>query len=1060
MHVKLPSRSLSLRPVYLPGGAGAGVRPAHSPRVPLGVLSLTLPAFFLRLWGIDWENLWWDEALSVYRAGSTWPELLTNTIRIQGTATKDLHPPLYFVLLRLWMLGVGQSEFAVRALSSIAGVLLVPLAAVLAARLIGRQAALPAAALAAFSPFAVWYGQEARMYTLVPLFSALSVYLLLRALEERRLRYYVAYLAATAALLYTHYFGLFLLGVHAGCVLLAAWQQARRGLRRSLHTLQAPDRAVPLLVVLVGAPLTPYILWRLTAGHEWGRRLISLPQIIWDTWRVHLAGLAAGWHAEALSAAVAGACVVMMAVLLSMPRRATISLPVLPSSSRANGRVCDASPAGPDGAARWDAGPRWDVMAIYLLVPVIAIFLLSLIKPLFGHVRYMSIVSPALYSALGGALATSRRGGVLLAGLAGLVMLYGNAAQRLDPSLRREAYAAAVQFVERHSQPGDAVVFYANGSEPAFLYYYNKCRRGLLWYSLPRPEHDRTDPRLIGEELAPIAQAHPRIWLVALGPEMADPRGLIVEWLETYAVRSLSAAFWGGGFGRALQVARYETRPVYGTALAGITEPGGASARTWPGAQLVQAAGLNVNLGNVLRLHQAILIVDTSAGSATATYYWEVLRPTANELVVSTRIVDSEGHMWAQRDSPPLNGNALASQWKAGTFVRDVHDLTLEDGMPPGRYHLVLEVYALPAQRGLEIINEQGVGSGTLVRLGEFTTTVPVPAALPRLLPVRMGEVDLLEAGLGTGSARPGERLRVQGLVLFTGPGTAGGTGRTEAPPSALRARLVDAQGHPVRETTLPLALPVRERTSGDFGRDVVLGWKLDLLLPAGLPGGRYRAQVAFDTPGARTAAVHWERLLRPSTWRPLAPGEGDSADALAPHWPRPAGRPVGGGWVEVGEVLVQGRTPDLHPPRPQHVVSVRVGEAIQLVGYDVSTTSMRPGETLHLTLYWRCTAAMETSYTVFTHLLDPSGRLRGQHDDIPHRGELPTTSWVAGEYIADRYELQLAADAPPGAYWLEVGMYDARTLVRLPLYADGARLQDDRVLLARIMVQPAASVQ
>jgi hypothetical protein len=1020
------------------------------------VLALTLAAFLLRLWGIDGENLWWDEALSVYRAGSTWPELVTNTIRIQGTETKDLHPPLYFVLLRLWMLGAGQSEFAVRALSCVAGVLLVPLAAVLAARLMGRRAALPAAALAAFSPFAVWYGQEARMYTLVPLLSALSVYLLLRALQERRLRFYVAYLAATVALLYTHYFGLFLLGVHAGCGLLAARQQACRGLRWSLHALRAPDRAVPLLVVLVGAPLTPYILWRLTAGHEWGRRLISLPQIIWDTWRVHLAGLAGGWHAEVLSAAVAGACVVM-AVLLHMQRRATIPLPVLPSSSMANGHGRDAGPAaGPDGAARRDARPRWDVLAIYLLVPVVAIFLLSLIKPLFGHVRYMSIVSPAVYSALGGVIASSRRSGVLLAVLAGLVMLYGNAAQRLDPSLRRETYAAAVQFVERHSQPGDAVVFYANGSEPAFLYH---ARRGLPWYSLPRPEHDRTDPRLIGEELAPIAQAHPRIWLVTLGAEIADPRGLIVTWLETHAVRSLSASFWGGGFGRALQVARYETRPVYGTALAEIAGPGGGSARTWPGAQLVQAAGLNVNLGNVLRLHQAIFRVDTSAGSATATYYWEVLRPPANELVVSTRIVDSEGHMWAQRDSPPLNGNALASQWQAGTFVRDVHDLTLEEGMPPGRYHFVLEVYALPARRGLEIINEQGVGSGTLVRLGEFMTTVPVPAVSPWLLPVRMGSVDLLEASLGTGSARPGERLRVQGLVQFTGQGTAGGTGRTGAPPPALRARLVDAQGHLVRETTLPLALPDGERTSGNFGRDVALGWKLDLLLPAGLPGGHYRAQVAFDMPGARTAAVRWERLLRPSTWRPVAPGEGDPAAALPPRWPRPAGRPVGGGWVEVGEVLVQGRTPDLHPPRPQQVVSVRVGEAIQLVGYDVSTTNMSPGETLYLTLYWRCTAAMETSYTVFTHLLDPSGRLRGQHDDIPHRGELPTTSWVAGEYIADRYELQLAADAPPGAYWLEVGMYDARTLVRLPLYADGARLQDDRVLLTRIVVQPVAPV-
>ncbi len=1057
MHVRLPARSSSSRPVHLPGGATVGAPGARPPMVPLGVLALTLPAFLVRLWGIDWENLWWDEALSVYRASSTWPELLTNTIRIQGTETKDLHPPLYFVFLRLWMLGAGQSEFAARALSAMLGVLLVPLGAALAARLVGRRATLPAAALAAFSPFAVWYGQEARMYTLVPLLSALSVYVLLRALEEQQLRLYVAYLATTAALLYTHYFGLFLLAVHAGCVLLAARQQARRGLRWSLHPLRAPDRAVPLLAVLIGAPLTPYIVWRLTTGHEWGRRLISLPQILWDTWRVHLAGLAGGWHAEALSVAVAGACAVV-ALVLSRQRSPRPALALGPSSVGGNGHPSHTGHANSAGAVYRAAGPRWDMLAIYLLVPVVAIFLLSLIKPLFGHIRYMSIVSPALYSALGGAIASSRRGGVLLAGLAGLAMLYGNAAQRLDPASRREAYAAAMQFVERHSQPGDAVIFYANGSEPAFLYYV---KRGLPWYSLPRPEHDRTDPRLIGEELAPIAQAHPRVWLVTLGAEMADPRGLIVEWLETHAVRSLSASFWGGGFGRALEVARYETRPVYGTARAEVTGLGAGGTSTWPGALLVQAASPGVNLGNALRLHQAVFIVDTGAGSATATYYWEVLRPVTNELVVSTRIVDGEGRTWAQRDSPPLNGSALASQWQAGTFVRDVHDLTLEDGMPPGHYYLVLEVYSLPAQRGLEIINEQGIGSGTLVRLGEFTTVAPAPAVPPRrLLPVRMGPIDLLEARLGTGSAKPGERLRVQGLVQLTGQGAAGVAGGAGAPQPVLRARLVDAQGHTVREASAPLGLLFGEDTGQDRGRGAVLGWKLDLLLPAGLPSGRYRAQVALDAPGARAAAIRWGRLLHPSVWRPAVSSDGGPATAPALRWPRPAGHPVGGGWVEVGEVLVQGRTPDLHSPRPQHVISVRVGEAIQLIGYDVSTTSIRPGETLYLTLYWRCTAAMETSYTVFTHLLDPSGRLRGQHDDIPHRGELPTTSWVAGEYITDRYELQLAADAPPGIYWLEVGMYDARTLVRLPLYADGARLADDRVLLTQIMVQPAAPLQ
>jgi len=1043
--VRLFSHHAMLPPAQHLSDAGSAARASHHGARLLGIPTLTLAALLVRLWGIDWENLWWDEALSVYRARAPWEELLSNTIRIQATETKDLHPPLYFVLLRLWMLGAGQSEYAVRAFSAFLGVLLVPLVAVLAARLAGRRAALPAAVLAALSPFAVWYGQEARMYTLVPLLSALSVYLLLRALEKGQAWLYVAYLAATTALLYTHYFGLFLLAVHAGCLLVAARQQTHTGLRRSLSVRRAPYRAVPLLVVLVGAPLTPYILWRLTTGHEWGRRLISLPQILWDTWRVHLAGLTSGWYAEALSAGVAAACAI---VVLSVRRRQ--------HSSATPGSLLDTSAGNghPNGMSyRSAVAPRWTVPAMYLLVPAVAIFLFSLLKPLFGHVRYMSIVSPALYSVLGWAMGSSRRSAWLLSGLIALTLLYGNVTQCLDPTFRREDYAAAMRFIERYSRPGDAIIFYANGSEPAFLYHAG---RGLPWYSLPRPEHDRTDPRLIGEELAPIAREHPRLWLVTLGPELADPRGLIAQWLEAHAVRSLSARFWGGGFGTALGVTRYETRPVYGSALSQLTGEVGGTPMDWPDTRRLRVAGLGINLGNTLRLHTAELTVNAAAGAATVTYYWEVLRSPIDELIISTRIVDPEGRIWAQRDSPPLNGQALASQWQAGMFVRDIHDVTLEDGMPPGRYQLVVEVYSLPARRGLEVINEHGIGSGTLVRIGEFSTLVPAPAALPlRLLPVHMGRVDLLEARLGTGSARPGESLRVQGLLRIPGRLAREAAGDGEDASLRLRARLVDNRGHPIRETIAPLL-----QTPLDLRKDIVVGWKLDLLLPAGVPSGRYRAQVALEPAGRGATSIRWEYLLRPSFWRPASSGTDGSVPAQAPLWPQPAARPADRGWVEVGEVYVQGRTPNMQVPRPQRVASYRVGDSVELIGYDVSTTSMQPGETLFVTLYWRCTAAMETSFTVFTHLLDPSGRLRGQHDDMPHRGALPTTSWVPGEYIVDRYEIQLAAEAPPGVYWLEVGMYDARTMVRLPVYAGSVRLADDRALLTSIMVQRAAPSQ
>lgn len=131
---------------------------------------------------------------------------------------------------------------------------------------------------------------------------------------------------------------------------------------------------------------------------------------------------------------------------------------------------------------------------------------------------------------------------------------------------------------------------------------------------------------------------------------------------------------------------------------------------------------------------------------------------------------------------------------------------------------------------------------------------------------------------------------------------------------------------------------------------------------------------------------------------------------------------------------------------RPQLTL---VGEAIQLLGYELNRTELRPGDELIVTLYWSANAAPEQSYKVFVHLLDGSGVLRTQRDAIPQNGALPTNRWFAGEYVTDPYTLKLPPDLAPGEYRLVVGMYDETTGARVPLTdPQGARLADDRVFL------------
>ncbi|MDH4209090.1 MAG: hypothetical protein OEV76_09470, partial [Anaerolineae bacterium] len=157
------------------------------------------------------------------------------------------------------------------------------------------------------------------------------------------------------------------------------------------------------------------------------------------------------------------------------------------------------------------------------------------------------------------------------------------------------------------------------------------------------------------------------------------------------------------------------------------------------------------------------------------------------------------------------------------------------------------------------------------------------------------------------------------------------------------------------------------------------------------------------------------------------------------------------GAEVALAPVEIQTTDRVFSTPEVQHRVDMgNLGGKVVLYGYDLSTEVLSPGDTLHLTLYWQALETMTTPYTVFTHLLDESNQVRGQMDSQPLEGARPTTGWVPREYLRDEYRLILAADAPPGEYVIEVGMYDASTpeFRRLPLLDAEGIVIDDRIML------------
>ena len=136
------------------------------------------------------------------------------------------------------------------------------------------------------------------------------------------------------------------------------------------------------------------------------------------------------------------------------------------------------------------------------------------------------------------------------------------------------------------------------------------------------------------------------------------------------------------------------------------------------------------------------------------------------------------------------------------------------------------------------------------------------------------------------------------------------------------------------------------------------------------------------------------------------------------------------------------------------HPLEVDLGGKVRLLGYSIQS-GFRPGDGIHLTLFWQALEEMDKSYTVFTHLTDAKGRIWGQKDNPPVDGFYPTTGWEAGEIVRDQYDIPILPDAPPGAYQIEVGIYLAETGERLQVVDLQMDQVADRVLIHEIQIKP-----
>ncbi len=145
---------------------------------------------------------------------------------------------------------------------------------------------------------------------------------------------------------------------------------------------------------------------------------------------------------------------------------------------------------------------------------------------------------------------------------------------------------------------------------------------------------------------------------------------------------------------------------------------------------------------------------------------------------------------------------------------------------------------------------------------------------------------------------------------------------------------------------------------------------------------------------------------------------------------------------VRLMQVQVERRPHYFGAPLPSHQADARFGDVARLVGYD----AVRSGQNLRVVLFWQALARSEISYKVFMHILDSTGELRAQRDQIPGAGEFPTTTWVKGEYLVDVYDITLPTEL--GDFQIRVGLYDPTGGTRLIVLDQSGRQIGDNLIL------------
>lgn len=925
----------------------------HRWRLRLLLTGILLLAWGLRLYALEAQSMWTDEGLSLYRAQLTLPAVLRGLIVIDGVATQDTNPPLYFLLLFAVRLLVGDSIFSLRLVGVLWGLLNIPLIYQLGKRLLGVWPGVGAAFFLAISPLHVWQSQEMRNYTVLLFFSMLSVWALVcfgqSIATGVRWHWLVLWGAAGVAAILSHYFGIFVFAFGLLALLIIGLQHHL--VRRLPGWVWGT--AVLLCLLLLG--VAGYLLPRFLAERQFDFAFVPLADLLSHTATAFGLGIVPGFLGAWWR--------VWPAWLLALG----------------------------GGLVAWRQGKRADVILLagYLLVPLLLLYALSALSPLYNGPRHLIMSLPPLLMLMAAGLFLPERygrvPGMVLAALVIISQLAWLRTQFTDPALVKDDLQGLAHYLNQAAQPGDLIVLHDTIIQFPFDYYYEGA---APWTAVPRLHEQNV--AIVQQRLADMGATAQRIWFVTEPtPRTGFPIAALTEWAEEHWRRLDEKRFSSLWLG--VKVVLFAPDPVQDTAVAALP--------------------LLATYDNDLNLHAVSSPAEIPSGAIwQPVFTWS--RRSADEaekhylLALQFRVGDTT---WWET-SYPLWEAYPPSAWPEETAVQVQPPIQLPAGLPPGEYQVWLQLL----DRATHMPVPAAPGDDPLLLLPQLTVTpstavsaANLPAHTPRL--VHWPGLNLVGYSFPAETYRPGHLLPVD--VYWQAQGNT--------PDSQLVVQLLDAQGQLAAETITP---PTRaDYPSSQWQAGELLHGRAQLLIPAQAASGVYHLRLALRDPqtgGWRRGQDGW-RLWANSVTLP----EEIAIEA----------------WPLVTEL------PEMTQP-----IQAVFGEPplARLAGITWADTAVTPGSPISVTLVWQTETLFPANYAIFLHLEDEQGELVTQQDSFPQQGSRPTTSWRPGEVLADTHTLLLPPNLPPGEYTLWLGLYNPDTGERLPVAVNGERQADGRLRL------------